>query len=135
MKKIIGILLIWLITILYVSAQNYIGLHKDEVIKVMKAEQKNFKLNTDVVNTTYKYLKYEDKISEQTMLFFLSDDGYCTYVRLMCDYSNLNDILESLNKKYKKKDRYTWIFCEKGETYIVNLEKGEWFFTVNFEKK
>ena len=47
MKKIIGILLIWLIALLYVSAQNYVGLHKEEIKKVMKAKQKNFKLNTD----------------------------------------------------------------------------------------
>lgn len=135
MKRIIAILLIGFITLLNVYAQNYIGLHKDEIVQVMKTSQRNFKLNTDAVNSKYRYLKFEDKTNEQTMLCFLSDEDYCTYVRLMCDYANFNTVLDTLNKKYTKKDKYNWIFNEKGESYIVNMDKGEWFFTVSIKKK
>ncbi len=135
MKKFISILLLAFIILLYIPAQNYIGLHKDELINVMKSTQRNFKLNTDAVNNKYKYLKYEDKINEQTMLFFLSEDNFCTYVRLMCDYVNLNKVIENFNSQYTKTSQYKWTYKENGDVYTVDLEKGEWFFTVSIRKE
>ena len=135
MKRFISLLLISFIALFQVPAQNYIGLHKDELMKVMNATQRNFKLNTDAVNIKYKYLKYEDKINDQTMLFFLSEDEYCTYMRLMCDYVNLSKVIDSLNKQYIKTSQYAWTYKENGDIYIVDLEKGEWFFTVSIKKK
>ncbi len=84
------------------AAQNYIGMHKDEIIKVMHDSRPNFKLDKNAVNRSYNYLKFIDKSTEQTILFFLSEKNYCTYVRWMSDYSNLNDIISELNRKYKK---------------------------------
>lgn len=135
MKKYILILLLAAVPWFKVHNQNYIGLHKDELIQLMKTSQKSFKLNTDAVNNKYKYLKYEDKINEQTMLFFLSEDDYCTYVRLMCDYMNLNIVIDSLDKKYTRTNQYKWTYRENGKTFDVDLEKGEWYFTVSIKKK
>ncbi len=135
MKKFILILFIALVPLLYVHNQNYIGLHKDELIQVMRTTQRNFKLNTDAINSKYRYLKYEDRINEQTMLFFLSEDDFCTYVRLMCDYMNLNNVIDSLNKKYTRTNQYTWTYKDGENLFNVNLEKGEWFFTVNINKE
>jgi hypothetical protein len=117
------------------AAQNYIGMHKDEIMAVMSEKQPNFKLDKNAVNRSYNYLKFVDKISEQTMLFFLSDSLHCTYVRWMCDYANLNDLLGELDKKYKKKDDKTWYYSDKGQDYIVKFEEGEWFFTISIRKK
>jgi hypothetical protein len=135
MKFSIYILLISLITALHVNAQNFIGLHKDEIATLMKEKQKEFILNTGVVNKKYNYLKYEDKINEQTLLYFLNNDDYCTYVRLISDYSNYNSAIEELNNKYTRINKNTWIFKDKGKKYIVYLEKEEWFFTINTKKK
>jgi hypothetical protein len=135
MKKGIYILLISLTVSLQVNAQNFIGLHKDEIATLMKETQKEFKLNTGVINKKYNYLKYEDKINEQTLLYFLNNDDYCTYVRLISDYSNYNSAIEELNNKYTRENENTWIFKDKGKKYIVCLEKEEWFFTVNTKKK
>ncbi len=111
-------------------AQNYIGLHKDEVKQLMRENNRNFHLNTTNVNNTYNYLKYEDNISEQTMLFFLSKGDTCKYVRLMSDYSNLNDVLNNLDSKYTKSDKDTWTYTDNGKKYIVKMDEGEWYFTV-----
>src|SRR4030042_331160 len=111
----------------HAASQNYIGMQKDEIIKVMQKDRPNFKLDKDVINRTYNYIKFVDKISEQTMLFFLSENKRCTYVRWMSDYSNLNEIITELDKKYKKKDEKTWCYVDKGQEYIVKLDEGQWF--------
>ena len=119
----------------HAAAQNYIGMKKTDIIKIMQKDQPQFKLDTSSVNRTYKYIKLVDRISEQTMLFFLDENNTCTYVRWMSDYANLNDIMAELNKKYKKKDKKTWSYVDKAQEFIVTLEEGEWFFTVGIRKK
>ena len=114
-------------------AQNYIGLHKDEIIQLMHENKRNFRLNTSNINNTYNYLKYEDKISEQTMLFFLSKNDTCKYVRLMSDYSNLNDVLNDLDTKYKKAGKDKWTYVDKGKDYVVEMSEGDWYFTVTIK--
>lgn len=125
------LILLPMITLCYRGiAQNFIGMHKDEIMHVMKETQKNCKLNTSTVNPYYKYLKYEDKINEITILYFLSGDDKCTLVRKMCDYSNINDILSELNETYKSTGKNTWEYEDKGKTYSVILTEEDWFFTV-----
>lgn len=118
-----------------VYSQNFIGMHKNEINGVMKKQFPTFKLNTNAVNTDYKYLKYEDKINEITTLFFLSDDDKCTMVRKMCEYSNINDELHVLNTKYLKAGKNTWTYSDAGKKYLVVLEEGEWFFTITTKLK
>jgi hypothetical protein len=117
------------------DAQNYIGMQKDEIIQEMKKMHLSYKLNSSAVNPYYKYLKYEDKINEITILFFLSDDDVCTLVRKMCDYANINDEVDELNQRYKSIDKNNWKYEDKGKTYIVTLEEGEWYFTVTTKLK
>ena len=116
------------------KAQNYIGLNSGEIAEQMKTSNPQFKLDKSAVNHTFKYLKYVDKISEQTALFFMSDDDLCTYVRWISDYSNLNDMIEMLNTKYKKEGVNSWSFAEKGVHYSVSLVEDEWYFTVSYRK-
>ncbi len=118
-----------------VAAQNYVDMHKDEIIKLMSEKHRNFKLNKNVINRSYNYLKYEDHISEQTILFFLADDNYCTLVRWISDYANIHDLLSMLNKEYTKTGKNQWTYDKNGKKYLINLEEGEWFFTVNFKLK
>jgi hypothetical protein len=135
MKVSIYIALIAFVLASCINAQNYVGLHKDEILSLMDETQKDFRLNTGVINKTYNYLKYEDKVKEQTLLFFLDDDDCCTYVRLMSDYANLNDVLDSLNGKYNRHSENKWTYSDEGGVYTVNLKKEEWFFTVNTKKE
>jgi len=119
----------------FASAQNYIGLQKDEIIKVMQKERPGFKFEKNAVNRSYNMIKFVDKTSEQTMLFFLSEKNICTYVRWMSDYSNLTEIIGELDRLYKKKDEKTWYYSDKNQDYVVRLEEGEWFFTISIRKK
>lgn len=134
-KLKVGILLFLFGITVNVVAQNFIGMHKDNIHEVMKKNYPGLKLNTNVVNHDYKYLKYEDKINEITVLFFLSEDNRCTLVRRMCDYSNINDELQFLNSKYKPAGKDTWIYEDGGKKYLVTLEEGEWYFTITTKLK
>jgi len=115
-------------------SQNFIGMDPAGIASSLKTEYPQFKLDKNAVNHSFKYLKYIDRISEQTILFFLSDDNRCTYVRWMADYSNLNDIIEMLNKKYKKSGDNTWTYADKSGNFTVKMEEEEWYFTVTIRK-
>ena len=115
--------------------QNFIGSSKDEIVKMMNEKNPGFSLDDGVVNNTYKYLKYVDKENEETWLFFLSDENICTHSKLISDFSNLQTRKDELNKEYKPAGENKWIFINKGTTYIVELKKEEWFFTITIKKK
>ena len=116
-------------------SQNFIGMHKSEIIEVMKDSHKNFKLNTSYVNPHYNYLKYEDPINEITILYFLSDEDECKMIRKMYDYSNINDVEKELNEKYTKVEKNMWEYRQLLQKYSVELTEGDWFFTVTIKKK
>jgi hypothetical protein len=120
---------------LLTTGQNFIGLNQEQIMEKMKIVNPKFKIDDNVINPTYKYLKYVDKITEQTILFFLSDAGDCTYVRWISDYSNLNDMIGMLNSKYKKTGVNIWTYTEDGQSFAVKLEEDEWYFMVSFRKK
>ena len=115
--------------------QNYIGMSKDEIVKVMNENNPGFDLDEGAVNNTYKYLKYLDKNNEETWLFFLSNENICTHMKLMSDYSNLEIRKNELDKEHKPAGENKWIFINKGTVYIVELKKEEWFFTITTKKK
>lgn len=128
-------ILIWLAGCsLVTSGQNYIGLNSSEIAALIKSSYPDFKQDKNAINYSYKYLKYVDKISEQTVLFFMTDKDECSYVRWMSDYSNLNDMIETLNRKYKKNCSNSWSFTENGENYSITLVEEEWYFTVSYRK-
>jgi hypothetical protein len=112
--------------------QNFIGMEKEQIIEEMRNSHKKFKLNTDDVNTHYRYLKYQNKID---ILFFLSEDDKCTLIRKMCDYSNINDMISELDSNYKKSGKNTWTYSDKGKVYLINLLEEEWYFTVTTKLK
>ena len=124
---------IWLTTAKSGKTQHFIGMHKDEIIQTMKDSHKRLKLNTDVVNEHYNYLKFEDKINEITVLFFLSDKDTCTNIRESYSYSNLNDVLDRLNKDYKRAGENAWYYIHKGKKYNVVLKEKEWYFNVSIK--
>lgn len=116
-------------------AQNFVGLNESSISALLKTTYPQFKQEKNVVNDAYEYLKFVDRITEQTILFFMSDEGECTYVRWISDYSNLNDMLNMLNNEYRKTGNNTWSYADKGSNYIITLEEDEWYFTVSFRKQ
>jgi hypothetical protein len=116
------------------NGQNFIGMSKSAIPEVLKTRHPEFKPDKGAVNHSYNYLKFVDKVSEQTLLFFLSDKDVCTYVRWISDYSNLSDMTTMLNKNYHKSGVNSWTYTDKGDDYTVTLVEGEWYFTVSFRK-
>ena len=116
-------------------AQNFIGMHKDEIKQTMKETQKSLKLNTSTVNKHYNYLKYEDPINEITVFYFLSDQDECIQIRKIYDYSNINDVVAQLNDDYKEDGFNKWYYKDKGKKYDVILKEDDWFFTVTVKKE
>lgn len=116
-------------------SQNYIGMHKDSIKEAMRNNQESFSLDQSTINKVYKYLKYVDSYGEQTLLFFLDENDYCTSSKLMSDYSNLTDIIDELNNKYINIDDSTWKYYSDNEEFFVTLVEGDWFFTVYTKKK
>ncbi|MCG8698217.1 MAG: hypothetical protein MI922_09195 [Bacteroidales bacterium] len=119
------------------DAQYLIGKHAKDIISIMKTdpEYRYLKLNTTDKNKSFKYLKYEDRINQITVLFFLDDDNNCKMIRMMYDYSNINDVLEKMNKELEKVDDKRYEYKIDGKTLTLDLQEDEWFFTVTVREK
>jgi hypothetical protein len=134
MKHILYILCPFVI-IMNISAQNFIGMNKVEISKLMTVNHPDFVYVDDAVNKAYKYMKYTDQDGNQTWLFFLSADEHCTVSKLICDYMHYDRLTASLDKTYKKAGTNSWSFNDKGIDYIVEIRKDEWFFSIITKKK
>lgn len=133
--KKISLLFLSMFLLLNVSAQNFIGLHKDDVKKLMRTSNPNFILDEGAVNKCFRYLKYVDNLGNQTLLYFLSADDVCTSSKMMSDYMYLNETTNRFNKKYKKTGMYSWVYYDKNQKYAVQLNCEKWFFTVIIKRK
>ena len=117
------------------SSQNYIGLHKNEIFRVAKAELNGFLFTKEVENNNRSFIKFENYLDEQTIIFMLSSDGYCTSVSHMYNVWLYDSIKKELNAKYRKGKNGVWIETINATNYERKLRKGEWFITVFTQKK
>ncbi len=112
------------------KSQTLVGYHSDDVKKIMKETQNEFRLNDDIKNEYYNYLKFENRFGTKTFLFFLSENDTCTYTKMMCDYSELKETLGMLNEKYQMVNENKWIEKMNNEKYTITLKKEQWYFTL-----
>jgi hypothetical protein len=117
------------------SGQNFIGLNKEDVIKLMEQEYPEFKLDQSSINRSYNYLKYVDEEGDQTLMYYLTEDGNCISSKLMGDYAILNRITNDLNSRYTKTGQYSWKYASGKQEYEVIITTDKWFFTVTTKKK
>ena len=118
-----------------ILSQPLIGMKKQEIIVYMNQSEPDFVLDNSMVNKQYNYLKYFDRINEETILCFLSDDNICTFIRRMSDYSNLQNTLKRLDKEYKKIENDKWIYSINKEEFMVELKREKWYFTLETKRK
>ena len=133
MKKIfLTCVVVLIISLSCVFAQEFIGKTKEEIKTIMQQSQQGFSFTKEVETGDYHYLKFENEDETKTMLFILSDKGVCDYTRLMCDYSLLKSVVDSLNKNYQYQKDQTWIdyASDQEYNYLVELNKRAWFFSV-----
>jgi len=111
-------------------SQNYIGLHKDEIRKRVKEEVPGFAFTKEIYNLDRSFIKFENTFEEQTLLFMLNSEGYCTSVARMYNTWLFNRIRDELDAKYGKQKGLVWEEEKDGKKYDIELIKGEWFITV-----
>ena len=113
----------------------FIGMNKEDVVRVMSDKYPQFAQSTDFTNSKFKYLKFIDRNGDETLLVFLSDDDICTLTKLMTGYDNEETRIGELNKSYKKAGTDKWEFTESGKAYTVELRKEEWYLTIVVKPK
>lgn len=129
-----GISLLLFLAGLALFSQNLISNTESEIKAIMKERYNDFRLNTTTRNPSYRYLKYENSMNSETLLFFLSEDGVCTHYKYMGDYALYGSKIAELNRKHKKAGKNSWLEELNGEKYSIELTKGEWFFTLTTRK-
>ncbi len=112
------------------SAQNYIGLHKDEIAKRMPQENKGFYFEKEVNVDDRGFLKYVNTLDEQTILFMIDTDGFCTAVSRMYNTWLYDQVVNELNSKYQQVSTNKWLEVKEGKSYDLTLIKGKWFLTL-----
>lgn len=120
--------------VLPVKAQHLIGKTEAQIEKEMEASYADFDLDRSTVNHTYKYLKYVNKTTEETLLVFLTVDNICSSTKLTSDYANLPQVKKQLSK-YKPAGKNKWVYVVNGVKYTVKLKQEEWFFSVFTSKE
>ncbi|HOK60314.1 hypothetical protein [Tenuifilum sp.] len=115
---------------LSVSAQNYISLHKDEIAKRMPQENKGFYFEKEVNVDDRGFLKYVNTLDEQTILFMIDTDGFCTAVSRMYNTWLYDQVVNELNSKYQQVSTNKWLEVKEGKSYDLTLIKGKWFLTL-----
>ncbi len=118
-----------------VIAQPLVGLGKADILAYMKQYEPDFALDNAMVNKKFNYLKYYDKVNEETILCFLSETDVCNLVRRMSDYSNLELTLKKLNKEYKVVEKDKWSYNLHNEEFVIEMKRDKWYFTLETRRK
>ncbi len=112
------------------GGQHFIGVHKSDVKKMMKESWKELYIDDSSRNPVYNMVKYIDKLGNQTLIYFFSEEDTCLYSKWMCDYSMLNKVVSGLNEKYESTAEDSWHYTHDGLRYRITLTAGDWFFTI-----
>jgi DNA repair exonuclease SbcCD nuclease subunit len=117
------------------SGQHMIGVDKSMITSLVRKEMKGFNLDKSVKNENFNYLKFVNSADTKTLLVFFDGKNISTKTRLICDYSELDLLLDELNKAYKKTGENSWEYAVDNDKIEVTLEKKEWYFVVSTKKK
>jgi len=135
MRQIAFIILGILVLQTSLLAQPLVSLKKADIIAYMRQYEPGFALDNAMVNKKYNYLKFYDKINEETLLCFLNDNDICNLVRRMSDYSNLDLTIKKLDRDYKKTEVDKWSYTINNEEFAIELKREKWYFTLETRRK
>jgi hypothetical protein len=132
--KLKWIIPLWIVlTGFTASAQTLIGLPKEEVSRRISMYHKEFRKDNMVVKQHFNYLKYVNGIRTKTWILYFNDRDVCHLSKLICDYSEYDRVLESLNETYTKTGESAWEYERSGQLHTVRLTKQEYYFIVREE--
>lgn len=112
------------------AAQNYIGLHKDEIRTRVKKELPGFYFAKEVESGDRSFIKFENTFEEQTLIFRLNQKGNCTSVSRMYNTWLEDKIRAQLDASYGKGTGNHWYFTSDGKRFEVVLKQSDWYLTV-----
>lgn len=135
MKKILFICAFFLATGSFLFGQTMVGLTKEEVKAAVKKDHKEFRKDDSVIKQRFNYLKYVNGPRTKTWIIYFNDQDVCRTSKVVCDYGDLNTVLEDINSKYEQKGEFLWEFMSGSDTITVELIKQEWYFTIRERKK
>ncbi|MDX9904406.1 MAG: hypothetical protein RB288_10060 [Bacteroidales bacterium] len=116
------------------KSQEFIGLHERNIMQVMDMEYPGLVLQSDIINSSVRYLKYLSKDNLETWVIFLDENGICKGVRITCANSRYDSRISELNELYQPGEPGMWSYTEKSGKIDVSLRRDDYFFTVTWEK-
>jgi len=131
----------WIIPVLIlavgstVTAQSLIGLPKEEVRRRISMYHTEFRKDEMVVRQQFNYLKYVNPTRTMTWILYFNDENVCHLSKLVCDYSEYDDVMDDLNSRYRKTDEFKWELTQDNQVNELNLTRQEYYFTVRETKK
>ena len=130
--KLITVLAALILTLFVSNGQNLIGYSADDINKYMSINRSEMSME-NVINKSFRYLKYSDKYDTQTMLFFLNSDSVCTKIRMVCNNSIRNSKIKELDAAYSRIKENLWRDTRAGKNYLIKLNDEEWSFSITVE--
>jgi len=130
--KLISVLAALILTLFVSNGQNLIGYSAAEINKYMSANRSDMN-KENVINKSFRYLKYSDKYDTQTFLFFLNSDSVCTNIRMVCNNNIRNSRIKELDSAYSKLNENLWRDTRAGKNYLIKLKQEEWSFSITVE--
>ncbi len=115
--------------------QTMVGLSKEEVIATVKKDHKEFRRDNSVIKQRFNYLKYVNGPRTKTWIVYFNDQDVCRTSKIVCDYSDYNNMLEDINSRCRNTGEFQWEFQVDSDTITVELIKLEWYFTIKETKK
>ncbi len=113
-----------------VSAQNYIGVHKDAVRQFVPDDFPGFVLDAEGRVNHRSFVKFVDLRQEQTLLFVFDLNEICVSMSRMYNTWLYDKLLNNLNHSYLYLGSNTWIEDCNGQQFEIRLKRNEWYVTV-----
>ncbi|HDS06267.1 MAG TPA: hypothetical protein ENO05_01450 [Bacteroides sp.] len=118
-----------------VRAQSLIGMPKEQVTELIKKEYTDFRKDQSVMKQRFNYLKYVNGKQTKTWIAYFSDEDLCTGTKLVCDYSEYDEMLDELDSKYRRTGDREWEYLRGTDTLNVSLTREEWYFVIRERKR
>ncbi len=110
--------------------QSMLGQEKAEVEKSVRKEHRDFRKDQSVVRQQFNYLKYVNGLRTCTWILYFTDEDVCKTSKLICDYSEFDEVVEKLSDHYRMVGDSRWEYILGSDTVGVTLTRQEWYFTV-----
>ena len=131
-KSFLSLVLLSCVFVSMAQDQHYIGKTSGQIRTMIQESGSDLFFSKEVKTGNHHFLKFENVDQTKTLLLLLDKQGRVSYTKLMCDYSLLKQMEDSLNSHYQYQKNLTWrdYPADHDYEYVIELNKEEWFFTI-----